>query len=39
VTRDGWRRVLWVVSLGLALAGGTLLLLRCGVEWGAGAAP
>lgn len=39
MNRDAWRRLLWVVSLALALAGSTLALLRYGAEWGLGAAP
>lgn len=37
--RETLRRVLWVGSLVLALAGATLLLIRLGAEWGIGAAP
>ena len=37
--REGWRRLLWVVSL-LAVLGGSLLLLALyGADWGIGAAP
>lgn len=36
---EWWVRALWVGSLLLAMVGGTWLLLRVGVEWGAGAAP
>jgi hypothetical protein len=39
MSRDGWRRLLWVASLTIALVGSTWLLIRMGVEWGAGAAP
>jgi hypothetical protein len=39
VSREGWRRLLWVASLLVALVGSTILLIRKGVEWGAGAAP
>jgi hypothetical protein len=35
----GWRRILWVASLVLALAVVTALLIRYGVEWGIGGAP
>jgi hypothetical protein len=39
MTRDGLRRLLWVVSLLVALAASHWLLLRYGAEWGMGAAP
>jgi hypothetical protein len=39
VSREDWRRILWVASLLVALGGSTVLLIRMGVEWGAGAAP
>lgn len=35
----GWRRVVWVVSLVLALIVITAFFIRYGVEWGIGAAP
>ena len=39
VDREGWRRLLWVVSL-LAVLGASLLLLALhGADWGIGAAP
>jgi hypothetical protein len=39
VDREGWRRLLWVVSLLAVLCGSLLLLVRYGAEWGIGAAP
>jgi hypothetical protein len=39
VSREGWRRLVWVASLLLALIGSTVLLIRMGAEWGIGAAP
>jgi hypothetical protein len=39
VSREGWRRLLWVVSLLVALVASTMLLISKGIEWGAGAAP
>ncbi len=36
---ERWRRLLWVVSLLLVLAGGLWLLVQKGAEWGIGAAP
>jgi hypothetical protein len=37
--KDGLRRLLWVGSLLLVLAAGTLLLILRGADWGIGAAP
>jgi hypothetical protein len=39
VDRERLRRIVWVVSLVLALAGSVLVLARYGAEWGIGAAP
>jgi hypothetical protein len=39
VDRERLRRVLWVVSLLLTLAGLVFFLVRHGAEWGIGAAP
>jgi hypothetical protein len=39
VSREGWRRLFWVLSLIVALVWITILMVRMGVEWGAGAAP
>jgi hypothetical protein len=39
VDREGRRRLLWVVSLALALGVSVFVLARYGVEWSIGAAP
>jgi hypothetical protein len=39
VNAEGWRRILWVATLVLALVTITLLLVRHGVQWGLGGAP
>jgi len=39
VDRDGWRRLLWVVSLVAVLGASLFILARYGPEWGLGAAP
>jgi preprotein translocase subunit SecG len=36
---QGWRRVVWVASIVLALAVITAVLLHYGVDWGIGGAP
>jgi hypothetical protein len=39
MSRATWFRVVWVASLVLALVASHILLIKYGVEWGAGAAP
>lgn len=39
MSREGWRRLVWVLSLVATLVGITIAMIRRGVEWGINAAP